>query len=320
MTNPWKNLPRPLSVLAPMDDVTDNVFRRVIQDIGRPDLFFTEFTNADGLVSKGAQIVGRKLKFESDQHPIIAQVWGNKPESFLKAAKIVEELGFDGIDINMGCPIREVVKKRAGAGLIGEYSMVDEIVAATLEGAPNIPLSIKTRLGINKNIAEEWCSYLLSKNIVNLTLHGRTASQMSKVPADWDEIAKIVKIRNKIAPNILVVGNGDVKSTLEVKVKADKYGVDGVMIGRGIFDDPWMFERNKKDHNATDYVNLLNKHLDYFLEETTDPVTVKKRYPALKKFFKMYIKDFPGANITRQRLMESSDITEAKNILESVEF
>lgn len=305
MTNFWQKLPKPFTVLAPMDDVTDNVFRKVINATARPDVFFTEFTNADGLSSKGANIVSRKLIFDPDQHPIVAQLWSNNPQSMFKAAKIVKTMGFDGIDINMGCPVREVIKKSAGAGLIGKYDLSKSIIDAVKDGADGLPVSVKTRLGISVNIAEEWATFLLSQNLSALTIHARTASQMSKGLADWDEIAKIVKIKNKIAPKTVIIGNGDVKSYTEVLEKHKIFGVDGIMIGRGIFGNPWIFDVNSLiSHKKSEYIELLLKHLDFFELENQDHKTMMKRFPALKKFLKMYINNFEGASLLRQRLME----------------
>jgi tRNA-dihydrouridine synthase len=312
MVNFWNSLPTPFTVLAPMDDVTDNVFRKVIQETARPDVFFTEFTNTDGLTSVGARVVSRKLKFEIKQRPVVAQIWGNKVESFFKAAQIIKELGFDGIDINMGCPVREIVKKCAGAGLIGQNSLAKEIIEAVKKGAPGVPLSVKTRLGITKNVGEEWATFLLEQELCALTIHGRTAIQMSKVPADWDEIGKVVNIKNRVAPKTLVIGNGDIKSWGQITNMHNKYGVDGVMIGRGIFDNPWVFSKNIALHKKEEYVNLLLKHFDYFEAENTSAEVQKKRYPALKKFFKMYIKDFDGASIFRQKLMEMENLQKAR--------
>ena len=316
MTNFWLELPKPFTVLAPMDDVTDNVFRKLINETARPNVFFTEFTNADGMVSSGRVIVARKLKFEPPQRPIVAQIWGNNPDTIYRAAKIIKEMGFDGIDINMGCPVREVIKKCAGAGLIGKYELAKAIIDAVKKGAHGIPISVKTRLGIGTNIAGEWATFLLKQNLDALTIHARTASQMSKVPADWNEVGKIVELKNQIAPKTLIIGNGDIKSFAEVLEKSRIYGVDGVMIGRGIFDNAWVFDPiDKGNHTQSEYLDLLIKHLDYFEKDNPDPVIIKKRYPALKKFFKMYIKEFNGASLLRQKLMETETITEARTII-----
>lgn len=313
--NFWKKLSKPFTVMAPMDDVTDDVFRQVILRVARPDVFFTEFSNIDGLVHGANGIPLRKLNFTPDQHPIVAQVWGVDPTNMEKAAKMVEELGFDGIDINMGCPVRDVVKRGAGSGLIGNYEVAGALIDAAKRGGKGIPLSIKTRLGQKSNMAIEWATFLLEKDIAALTIHGRIAKQMSQGDADWEEIGKIVEIKNRIKPNTLIIGNGDVKSYSEVLKKRDVYGVDGVMIGRGVFANPWVFSKDQKDlkHSKEDYINTLLKHLDLF-EKTWGKT---KNFEVIKKFFKMYIKDFNGANALRIRLMDTKSFEEAKSILQN---
>ncbi|QQG41209.1 MAG: tRNA-dihydrouridine synthase [Candidatus Woesebacteria bacterium] len=314
MTNFWQKLPKPFTVLAPMDDVTDNVFRQVVMEAGRPDVFFTEFTSADGLVYNSHGIPLRKLTFTPGQHPIVAQIWGKDPMLMEKAAGIVADLGFDGIDINMGCPVREVMKRGAGAGLIGNYDLSGEIIKSVKNGAGKIPVSVKTRLGKNENIAREWCTFLLKQNIATLTIHARTAKQMSASPADWNEVAEIVKIKNEISPETVIIGNGDVKSYDEVIVLSEKYGVDGVMIGRGIFSNPWVFNPTTLALRGVrqDYIDLLLKHIDLFEKTWGDT----KNFAIIKKFFKMYINNFKGASILRQKLMEAKSFEEIKKQLE----
>jgi len=313
MANFWQKLPKPFTSLAPMDDVTDDVFRQVILSVARPDVFFTEFANVDGLVHGANGIPLRKLDYSKDQHPIVAQIWGSDPTNFEKAAKIVVKLGFDGIDINMGCPVRDVVKKGAGSGLIGNYDLVKEIIEAVKRGAPKLPISVKTRLGNKSNISHEWISFLLEQNICALTVHARIATQMSKGKADWDEIGKIVKLRNKIAPKTIIIGNGDVTSFSEVLEKQQKYGVDGVMIGRGVFIDPWVFDPTypKVRRTKEDYFKLLSYHVDLF-EKTWGKT---KNFAVLKKFFKMYVKDFEGASEFRQKLMDTKSLSEVRKLL-----
>jgi nifR3 family TIM-barrel protein len=311
--NFWANLTKPFTVMAPMDDVTDDVFRQVILSEARPDVFFTEFANIDGLVHGANGIPLRKLKFTPNQHPIVAQVWGTDFINMEKAASMVADLGFDGIDINMGCPVRDVVKKGGGSGLIGNYDLVEKLIDAAKKGASGIPLSVKTRLGINKNIAEEWITFLLGKGLAALTIHGRIASQMSKGEADWEEIGKAVKIKNKIAPETIIIGNGDVKSFGEVTIKMEKYGVDGVMIGRGVFINPWVFSKdlNTPIHSKEDHIKMLLTHIDLF-EKTWGKT---KNFSIIKKFFKMYINNFKGANQLRIELMDAENFSKVKEIL-----
>lgn len=314
MSNFWQKLPKPFTVLAPMDDVTDIVFRQIVNETARPDVFFTEFTNSDGLNSVGNKIVARKLMFDKSQSPIVAQIWGEKPESMEKASGIILKMGFDGIDINMGCPVREVVKKGAGAGLIGKYDNAKKIIDAVKKGVKNkIPVSVKTRLGLSTNIAEEWTTFLLQQDLSTLTIHARTAKQQSKGEADWNEIGKIVEIRNRLSPDTLIIGNGDVKSYVEVLDKHNEYGVNGAMIGRGIFSDPWIFDSTspRLRRDKPDYLNLLIKHLDLFQKTWGND----KNFAVMKKFFKMYINNFPHASELRVKLMECNNKDEVIKIL-----
>jgi nifR3 family TIM-barrel protein len=319
MVNFWLDLPKPFSVLAPMDDVTDNVFRQVVMEAARPDVFFTEFVNSDGLNHGANGSPWRKLQFTPGQHPIVAQIWGNVPESMEKAAKTVSKLGFDGIDINMGCPVKDVVKSGSGAGLIGNYELAGQIIKAVKKGAGKTPVSVKTRLGNKINISHEWIEFLLEQEICALTVHARTAVQMSKGNADWSEIGKIVKTRNKIAPNTIIIGNGDIKSYEEIGLMHKKYDVDGVMIGRGIFANPWVFDPTSPvlrgaGHSKEDYMKLLARHIDLF--ESTWGET--KHFAVIKKFFKMYVKDFEGANTFRQQLMDTKSLVEMKKLISSI--
>ncbi len=312
MSNFWQKLTKPFTVLAPMDDVTDNVFRQIILSAARPDVFFTEFTSADGLVYNSHGVPRRKLTFTEEQRPIVAQIWGNNAENMGKATKIVRDLGFDGIDINMGCPVREVVKAKAGAGLIGEYELAGKVIRAVKTNSGDLPVSVKTRLGINTNIAADWIKFLLEQDLPVITLHARTAKQMSKVPANWDEIGKIVELKNNISPNTLIIGNGDVKNYPTVLDFHEKYNIDGVMIGRGIFDNPWVFDKTDQTRSVKDHFDLMEKHINLFENIWGD----SKNFAILKKFFKIYIKDFRGAAELRQEFMESKDKDEIKSLME----
>ncbi len=312
LINFWRNLPRPFTAMAPMDDVTDNVFRQVILEAGRPDVFFTEFANADGLIHGANGIPLRKLNFTEAQHPIVAQIWGTDPVKMEKAAKIAKNLNFDGIDINMGCPVKEVVKRGAGAGLIGEYKLAGDLIKAVKRGAGGLPVSVKTRLGKNENIAKDWITFLLKQEIAALTIHARIAKQMSKGKADWEEIGKIIELRNGISPSTLIIGNGDVKSYSEVLLMRERYGVDGVMIGRGVFTNPWVFNKSESiKHKKVDYINLLCKHMDLFESVWGD----SKNFEIIKKFFKMYIKGFPGASKLRIKMMRAKNFSEVREII-----
>jgi len=313
MVNFWQDLSKPFLALAPMEDVTDFVFREVVADLPRPDVFFTEFVSVEGLMSKGRKRIIHKLKFSEKQRPIVAQIWGITPESFQESARLVSEMGFDGIDINMGCPERSVTKRGAGAGLIKNHDLVSKIIKAVRAGAPNLPVSVKTRLGFNSIVTQEWISFLLEQKLDALTGHGRIATQMSNGKANWEEIGNAVALKNKICPQTIVIGNGDIKSFSEALAMHQQYGVDGVMIGRGIFSNPWVFEKTTETrlHSKEENIAALLKHLKLY-EETWGS---GKHFEVMKKFFKMYIKDFDGANELRQKLMASKIGSEVIELL-----
>lgn len=295
-----------------MEDVTDFVFREIVATVlPRPDVFFTEFTSSDGLVSAGFPRVSQKLKFSEQQRPIVAQLWGNNPDKIFRAAGIVQDLGFDGVDLNMGCPERNVVRKGQCAGLIGNFDLSAELIDSAKRGASLLSVSVKTRIGIKEIITEDWVTHLLKQNIQALTIHGRTAKQMAEGLAKWDEIAKAVKLKNEIAPSTIIIGNGDVESFADAKTKAEQSGVDGVMIGRGIFHDPWVFEKSEKTHSKAESIEVLKKHVRLF--DQTHGKT--KNFQIMKKFFKMYVNNFAGAGEFRQRLMECKNFESVMMII-----
>lgn len=312
MKNFWENLPQPFTVLAPMENVTDFVFREIVSlYLPKPDVLFTEFTNVDALTSAGFEKTIPRFKFSSTQKPIVAQIWGTKPENYFKSAKIAKDLGFDGVDINMGCPVKDVVKTGACSALIENPNLAKEIIKATIEGAKNIPTSVKTRIGVREVITDTWVPFLLEQKICALTIHGRTAKQMSEGEANWDEIKKAVEIRNKMKVKTLIIGNGDVESYKEVTDKHNIYGVNGVMIGRGIFKNPWVFEKEEKEHSIEERFKILIDHIKLFNNEYPG-----KNIDVLKKFFKIYIKNFDGAVDLRNKLMQTKEVNEILQILE----
>ena len=224
-----------------MANVTDAAFRRMFAAYGKPDVFYTEFVSVEGLLSRGVEKLLPDLWFTENEHPIVAQIFGNKPEQFARVAEMIVRLGFDGIDINMGCPDRAVEKQGAGASLIKNPELARRIIRATREGAAGLPISVKTRIGYNKEQLDEWIPELLSEDIAALTVHLRTRSEMSYVPSHWELAQKIVELRDRYAPHILVAGNGDVASLEEARTKATENRLDGVMVGRGAFGSPWFF-------------------------------------------------------------------------------
>jgi nifR3 family TIM-barrel protein len=313
MVNFWKKLSRPFTVLAPMEDVTDIVFREIIAQTARPDVFVTEFTSAEGLASRGRDKVIHRLAYTENQRPIVAQIWGTDEKSLTTAAQLIESRGFDGIDINMGCPIDAVMKKGAGAGCIGNYELAERVIAAVTQGAPHIPISVKTRLGIKTNSIDEWIRFLLKQDLAAITLHARTSEERSKVPAHWDMFGVLASIRQKISPETIIIANGDVASYQQVIDIHKKYGVDGVMIGRGVFTNPWIFEKNAipTQHEPKEYLELLLQHL----EKSEKTWGTSKNFQAIKKFYKMYIQDFPGAQDLRNKLMELTSAEETIALL-----
>lgn len=313
MKNIWKTFSKPFLALAPMEDVTDTVFRQIVAKYGKPDIFFTEFVSIDGLCSVGFEKLLPRLKYAKIEKPIIAQIWGSDPEKFYKVAQMISKMGFDGIDINMGCPDRKVVKKGAGGGLIKTPELAKQIVEAVKLGAPKLPVSVKTRIGVNSIITEEWISFLFTLNLAALTVHGRTVKEMSKVPAHWNEIGKVVKLRNKINPQTLIIGNGDVISHQQALDYSKKYGVDGVMIGRGIFHNLWVFNPEVQEKSITPEMKIeaLISHIKLF-DKTWGET---KNYDILKKFYKAYVSGFPEAKQLRIKLMATNSASDALNII-----
>lgn len=300
--NFWEGLQKPIYILAPMDGVTDTTFRQIVASVGRPSVFFTEFVPVDAILSKaGEEVIKKSLTFDEIERPIVAQIWGTDPEKFYKAAQILSKLKFDGIDINMGCPVHDVTKKGACSALIKNPNLAKEIILATIKGANGLPVSVKTRIGFGKIETESWVETLLQIPIAALTLHLRTAAEMSKVPAHWDEIAKAVEIRNKLKSPTLIIGNGDVKTLKGAKEKINKYQIDGIMIGRGIFENVYIFNENADITKVTprQKIDLLLKHLQLFKKTFGD----RRHFELMKKFVKCYVNNFAGAMEVRESLM-----------------
>lgn len=308
-------LPKPFFVLAPMDDVTDTVFRRIVAECARPDLFFTEFVNVDGLQSPGRPRVAKRIQFTPIEQPLIAQIWGNNPENYYKTAKELVEMGFAGIDINMGCPDKAVVKNGSCSALINNRELAVEIIKATQEGAAGkVPVSVKTRLGFN-TIDLSWHELLLEQNLDMLTIHGRTRKEMSEVPAHWDVIGQVRELRDQIAPSTLIVGNGDVQSRQQGLELAEKYKLDGIMIGRGVFRDPFVFAKQSPWANYTkaQRIDLFTKHVELFAATWTSE---DRRIVVLNKFCKIYINGFDGAKDLREQLMAAKSVDELLALLQ----
>ena len=334
-----------------MEAVTDVVFRHVVKQAGAPDIFFTEFANATGWVHAGDKAIAGRLIKTDDEQPLIAQIWGGEPGDMEAFAKHCAELGFNGIDINMGCPAKSAIKS-GGAALIRR----PDIAIAAIDAAKKsgLPVSVKTRLGYTYvDEWREWLTTILKQDIVNLTIHLRTKKEMSKVSAHYELIDEIVKLRDEIAPQTLLTINGDIRDREHGLEIARKHpGVNGIMIGRGVFSDPFCFRRavepssveeavtgasspvsrtprageatrkeySEAEDSSTIYhkselIALLHYHLDLF--DHYQP-TLGRPFETLKRFFKIYIRDFDGAKELREKLMHTTTTDEVRQLLENI--
>ncbi|MDR3582686.1 MAG: tRNA-dihydrouridine synthase [Candidatus Pacebacteria bacterium] len=318
MKNFWDGLKRPIFAVAPMANVTDEAFRRMFAECGRPTVFWTEFVSVEGLLSSGKEHLLPDLWFEKDEHPIVAQIFGAKPEQFAPAAEIIYKLGFDGIDINMGCPDRAVEKQGAGAALIKQPELAKQIIRATKEGAHGLPVSVKTRIGYTKNQLAEWLPALLEEDLAALTVHLRTRSEMSKVAAHWELAPEVVALRDRYAPKTVAIGNGDVASLDDARMKTKASGLDGIMIGRGIFGNPWFF--GGATPTVREKIERLVRHTEVFESLYKSDLTKKegkiKNFEVMKKHYKAYANGFDGAKELRIRLMDAESAAEVKAVAE----
>ncbi|MEQ7216417.1 tRNA-dihydrouridine synthase [Enterococcus asini] len=314
--NFWQELPRPFFILAPMEDVTDVVFRHVVQEAGAPDVFFTEFTNSDSFCHPdGLASVRGRLVFTEDEQPMVAHIWGDNPEHFRQMSVALAEMGFAGIDLNMGCPVPNVAERGKGSGLILRPEVAGELIQAAKAGG--LPVSVKTRLGFTElSEMQAWISHLLKQDIANLSVHLRTRKEMSKAAAHWELIPELVKLRDAIAPRTLLTINGDIPDRKTGEELAEKYGVDGIMIGRGIFKNPYAFEKIPQEHSSQELLQLLRLQLD--LQDQYQE-QLPRSIVGLHRFFKIYVKGFPGANDLRIRLMETKSTAEVRQILDEFE-
>jgi tRNA-dihydrouridine synthase len=311
------DLPKPFLILAPMYDVTDTVFRRIIADMAAPDLFFTEFVNVDGLQSAGRQKIIHRLKYSDEERPIIAQIWGKQPDNYRQTAKELVDMGFDGIDINMGCPDKAVLKNGCCGALIKDHELAGEIIEQTRRGAGDkIPISVKTRIGF-RELNKDWLKFLLGQNLSMLSIHLRTVREMSKVPAHWELMSQIREMRDQLSPDTLLVANGDVQTRQQAEELAKKHKIDGVMIGRGVFSDPYVFAKKSPwdDMPAKDKIALYQKHVEQFAktwENNERPIVT------LNKFCKIYINGFEGAKELREDLMHAKDAADLLSKLKAI--
>jgi nifR3 family TIM-barrel protein len=327
MSDFWKRLkeekPQGILVLAPMADVTDAAFRRIIAKYGKPDVLWTEFVSADGLARAPEE--GRKkllldLMYSEEERPIVAQFFTSKPEYMREAARLARELGFDGVDINMGCPDKGVEKQGAGAALIKSPKLARELIRAAKEGAQGLPVSVKTRVGFNQVELETWLPELLAEEPAVITLHARTRKEMSKVPARWEFVKRAVEMRDELGKSTLIFGNGDVVDTDDARRKCAETGADGVMLGRAIFGTPWLFSSLRGHWNEPGVrLPILVEHTKLF-EELLGEV---KSFALMKKHFKSYLKGLdtsPGSasiHELKDKLMGCESASEVEEVVKS---
>jgi nifR3 family TIM-barrel protein len=329
MNNFWEKLPKPFFALAPMADVTDAAFRRIICKYGKPDVTWTEFVSADGLVSpEGREVLKIDLLYTEAERPIVAQLFSSNPVKMREASKFVAELGFDGIDINMGCPDKSIEKQGAGAAMMKNMKVAGEIVQAVKDGIADagktIPVSVKTRVGYNKVQIDEWIPFLLAQGIDALTVHARTRKEMSKVPARWEYVKEVVEIRNKMGLKTKIIGNGDVLDLDDARKKCKETGCDGAMLGRAIFGNPWLFAglecqrasltkefMSKVPFDIREKLSVMAEHTKLFEEL----LGKHKNFAIMKKHYKAYVNGWDGAKELRVKLMEAENASQVEQIV-----
>lgn len=319
MTTFWQALPRPFFALAPMEAVTDAVFRQVVDAAAAPDVYFTEFVNAASFCSpKGEHSTRGRLAIVDPpggrQTPLVAQIWGTDPAQFASMSQALAARGFDGIDINMGCPAKDVIKTGACSALINTPALAAELIAAAKTGG--LPVSVKTRIGFKQPAVEAWIGHLLRQDLAALTVHTRTQKEMSKVPAHHEVLSQVVALRDQLAPQTLVVGNGDIMNRAQGLALAQQYSLDGVMIGRGVFADPYCFAAPAHTASPQQLLSLLRLHLAAFDAAAAQQ---PRKFDPLKRFFKIYIRAFAGASELREQLMQCRDTASVRAIIDKFE-
>ncbi len=316
----WEKIKKPFFVLAPLADVTDTAFRELIakysahgQSYGGPDVFWTEFVSADGLASAGREVLRRDLEYTENERPIVAQLFGSNPEKMEEASAIVKNLGFDGIDINMGCPDRSIEKQLSGAAMIKNPTLAKKIIESAIKGGGGLPVSVKTRIGYNKDQTEEWIAELLSLGLPALTVHLRTRKEMSLVPAHWELMPRILELASGLGTKI--IGNGDVLDLEDGEKKIKESGCDGVMLGRAIFGNPWLFDRKikKEEIKTRDKLKVMMEHTRLFEKKLGDI----KSFAIMKKHYKAYVAGFDGSKELRSQLLEAKNASEVEEITEN---
>ena len=322
-----EQLPRPFYALAPMAGVTDRVFRQVIASHGRPDVFWTEFVACDGLChapalpasdagrQQGRAALLQDLIYTPGERPIVAQIFGANPDTFYETAKLIVELGFDGVDINMGCPDKSVMKQGAGAALMKTPELAQAVIRATQEGVRDggrmIPVSVKTRAGFLKDKLDTWLPALLETEPALITLHARTKKEMSTTAAHWDWVARAVEMTR--GSGTLIMGNGDVKSLADAQAKAEMTGADGIMLGRAIFGNPWLFDRSGFVPTREDRLRAMVAHTEFFENTWGDA----KPFQLMKKHYQAYVTGWNGAKALRVQLMDCENAAQVRAVVET---
>lgn len=337
----WDKLEYPVIALSPMDGVTDAAFRHMICKYSSPAFVMTEFTNVEGL-ARGVESMLRAFIYSENERPVVGQIYGVEVDSFYKCSLMLCALGFDGIDINMGCPANNVAKRGSGAGLIQTPELARKIIRSckkaaldwsegvTLEeagvaesvvtriaemnvgrevGRGLLPVSVKTRIGYDSIVVEEWLKHLLEELPANISLHGRTLKQMYLGEADWEAISRAVEVCR--GSGVTLLGNGDVKSMEDARAKISEYGVDGVLVGRAVMGEPWFFG-GVEPATLEERVEILLEHSRYF-----DELGVGAFYN-VKKHLAWYSKGFKGAKETRMELMRSNTLEDVERICKKI--
>jgi len=309
----WNDRPKPIVALAPMEDVTDIAFRQIVEEVAPADLYFTEFMNVDAWGTKGWPNVSRRIKKQDSETKLIAQIWGSDLKKFTAVATELKKRGFAGIDINMGCPVKKVVARNQGGGIIRVPEKASQVIKAVQAGAGDLPVSVKTRIGVDEIVTEAWVAHLLQHDLAALTIHARTVKEQSSVPAHWDQVALAVKLRDKLTPNTLILGNGDVEDRQHAEARCQETGADGVMIGRGIFHNIAAFAKEPTKLSPKQLLAIAKRHFElYDLYKPSTP------FGAFKKFFRVYVQGFDGAADLRTRLNHTKSKQEIRAIFDDL--
>lgn len=317
----WNKLSKPFFVQAPMADVTDCVFRKIIADRGKPDVLMTEFVSADGLAHPAArERLMIDLAYSEGERPVVAQIFSSKPENMKAAAALARELGFDGVDINMGCPVRTINKQLAGAEMIRDPKLAQEVIAAAKEGAGELPVSVKSRIGYSKiDEFEGWMQTLLETKPAAITMHLRTKKELSKVPAHWELAHLMQEFRSD--SDTLIIANGDVTGLADAKEKAKQAGLDGVMIGRAIYGNPWLYSGKSKDEISwTERLDTMLEHTKEFervfiADPKSNDINPYKGFAIMRKFYGAYVAGHPRAKQFKMALMETRSAAEVEDVI-----